>query len=83
MPEDPALPLPPEPDDDVWPFTPPAIAPLQPDPEPPLPDTPEVPEKTIPAKSPQWEEVLMGDGNMLYRVPVPGGWLHRVTAVHQ
>lgn len=71
MPEDPALPLPP---DDPWPGEP-----LQPDPEPPLPEAHEVPEKTIPAKSLQWEEVLMGDGNMLYRVPVPGGWLYRCT----
>ena len=77
MPEDPALPLPPEPDDDVWPFTPPATAPLRPDPEPPLPGATEVPENSIPAKSLEWETVLASAGVTLYRVPVPGGWLYR------
>lgn len=79
MPEDPALPLPPEPDDDVWPFTPPATAPLRPDPEPPLPGATEVPENSIPAKSLEWETVLASAGVTLYRVPVPGGWLYRCT----
>ena len=81
MPEDPALPLPPEPDDGLWPFNlplnSPATVPLRPDPEPPLPDATEVPENSIPAKSLEWETVLTSVGVTLYRVPVPGGWLYR------